>query len=134
MNISYRRSVQARFASLLDDDQIATLTGINALLGEQRMVTAEVSDRDGRGTHTTSHRQLVRLPGGGLLLQGRRRFVDVAHQQGNGRRVVEGRTTSQHLIEDDPYRIQVSPRVDRFDGMPARPRARRPERRATSVA
>jgi DNA-binding MarR family transcriptional regulator len=33
MNISYRRAVQARFASLLDDDQIATLTDVNSVLG-----------------------------------------------------------------------------------------------------
>ena len=43
-------------------------TLINALLGEQRMATGEVRARDGRGRHTTSHRQLLLLPGGGLLL------------------------------------------------------------------
>ena len=33
------------------------------------MATAEVSERDGRGRHTTVHRQLLRLPdGAGLLL------------------------------------------------------------------
>ena len=43
-------------------------TLVNALLGEQRMAVAEVSETDGRGCHTTSHRQLVLLPTGGLLL------------------------------------------------------------------
>ena len=43
-------------------------TLINALVGEVRMRTAEVRASDGRGRHTTSHRQLVLLPGGGLLL------------------------------------------------------------------
>ncbi len=43
-------------------------TLINALLGEDRMLTGEVRPRDGRGRHTTTHRQLVLLPGGGLLL------------------------------------------------------------------
>jgi DNA-binding MarR family transcriptional regulator len=33
MNITYRRSLQTRFASLLDDDQIATITEVNAVLG-----------------------------------------------------------------------------------------------------
>jgi ribosome biogenesis GTPase / thiamine phosphate phosphatase len=43
-------------------------TLVNALLGEERMATGEISARDGRGQHVTSHRQLVLLPGGGLLL------------------------------------------------------------------
>jgi len=43
-------------------------TLVNALLGEQRMATHEVRARDGRGMHTTTHRQLTLLPDGGLLL------------------------------------------------------------------
>ncbi|TAM56445.1 MAG: ribosome small subunit-dependent GTPase A [Acidobacteria bacterium] len=43
-------------------------TLVNALLGEERMATGEVRARDGRGCHVTTHRQLVLLPGGGLLL------------------------------------------------------------------
>jgi len=43
-------------------------TLVNALLGEQRMRTGEVRASDGRGCHVTTHRQLVLLPGGGLLL------------------------------------------------------------------
>lgn len=43
-------------------------TLVNALLGEERMATGEVRARDGRGRHVTTHRQLVVLPGGGLLL------------------------------------------------------------------
>lgn len=43
-------------------------TLINALVGEDRMATNEIRDRDGRGCHTTTHRQLVLLPGGGLLM------------------------------------------------------------------
>ncbi|MCB9653397.1 MAG: ribosome small subunit-dependent GTPase A [Deltaproteobacteria bacterium] len=43
-------------------------TLINALRGEAQMKTGEVRARDGRGRHVTTHRQLVRLPGGGLLL------------------------------------------------------------------
>lgn len=34
MNVSYRRALQARFAGMLDDDQIETLTEINQLLGD----------------------------------------------------------------------------------------------------
>ncbi len=43
-------------------------TLVNALLGEERMRTGEVRASDGRGCHVTTHRQLVALPGGGLLL------------------------------------------------------------------
>jgi ribosome biogenesis GTPase len=43
-------------------------TLINGLLGEQRMATAQTRARDGRGCHTTTHRQLIMLPGGGLLI------------------------------------------------------------------
>jgi ribosome biogenesis GTPase len=43
-------------------------TLVNALLGEARMPTGKVRDSDGRGCHVTTHRQLVLLPGGGLLL------------------------------------------------------------------
>lgn len=43
-------------------------TLINALLGEERLATGAVRASDGRGCHVTTHRQLVALPGGGLLL------------------------------------------------------------------
>jgi ribosome biogenesis GTPase / thiamine phosphate phosphatase len=43
-------------------------TLVNALLGEERMPTGATRARDGRGRHITTHRQLVSLPGGGLLL------------------------------------------------------------------
>jgi ribosome biogenesis GTPase len=43
-------------------------TLINALLGEERMPTGEIRARDGRGRHVTTRRQLLLLPGGGLVL------------------------------------------------------------------
>ncbi len=43
-------------------------TLVNALLGEDRQRTGTVRAGDQRGRHTTTHRQLVLLPGGGLLL------------------------------------------------------------------
>lgn len=43
-------------------------TLINALVGSEAMATADTRARDGRGCHTTTHRQLVLLARGGLLL------------------------------------------------------------------
>lgn len=42
-------------------------TLVNALLGEERLATQAIR-ADGKGRHTTTHRELVLLPGGGLLL------------------------------------------------------------------
>jgi ribosome biogenesis GTPase len=39
----------------------------NALLGREQLATGDVR-RDGKGRHTTTHRELVVLPGGGVLL------------------------------------------------------------------
>jgi ribosome biogenesis GTPase len=39
----------------------------NALLGAERMEVSEVR-RDGKGRHTTTHRELLELPGGGVLI------------------------------------------------------------------
>lgn len=39
----------------------------NALLGDERMAVSEIR-QDGKGRHTTSHRELIELPGGGVLI------------------------------------------------------------------
>lgn len=44
----------------------STLT--NTLLGEARMDTGTVRARDSRGRHTTTHRALLKLPGGACLI------------------------------------------------------------------
>lgn len=40
----------------------------NALLGRERMGTSEVRSSDGKGRHTTVHRELLPLPSGGVLI------------------------------------------------------------------
>lgn len=64
-------------ASCVDDGKTAVLLGpsgagkstlINALLGEARQETGEVRMDDHRGRHTTVARELVQLPGGGILI------------------------------------------------------------------
>ena len=41
---------------------------INALLGEERLTVRAVREDDNRGRHTTTHRQLLPLPGGALVI------------------------------------------------------------------
>ncbi len=43
-------------------------TLLNLLLGEERMDTADVRQDDQRGRHTTTHRQMFRLPNGALFI------------------------------------------------------------------
>ncbi|MFD0891325.1 ribosome small subunit-dependent GTPase A, partial [Streptosporangium algeriense] len=40
----------------------------NALLGEERLATGTVRAQDGKGRHTTVRRELIPLPGGGVLI------------------------------------------------------------------
>lgn len=58
-----------RTIALLGSSGVGKSTIINRLLGEERFATSEVSDAEaGRGRHTTSARELVRLPSGALLI------------------------------------------------------------------
>jgi ribosome biogenesis GTPase len=41
---------------------------INALAGEELMATAAIREDDAKGRHTTTHRELIRLPSGALVL------------------------------------------------------------------
>jgi ribosome biogenesis GTPase len=53
---------------LIGSSGVGKSTLVNVLLGEKRMATQEIRAADARGRHTTSHRQVVLLPGGGLIL------------------------------------------------------------------
>lgn len=57
-----------RTAVLLGSSGAGKSTLLNALAGEERMATREIREEDGRGRHTTTHRELVLLPSGGLIL------------------------------------------------------------------
>lgn len=54
--------------TLLGSSGAGKSTLINQLLGHDMLATAEVRAHDSRGRHTTRHRQLVPMPGGGLLI------------------------------------------------------------------
>lgn len=61
--------VPRRTVALLGSSGVGKSTLINRLLGEERFATAPMSDaEEGRGRHTTTARELVRLPGGALLI------------------------------------------------------------------
>jgi ribosome biogenesis GTPase len=55
-------------AVLLGSSGVGKSTLVNQLLGYERQRTRAVREDDSRGRHTTTHRELVRLPGGGLLI------------------------------------------------------------------
>ncbi len=53
--------------TLLGSSGVGKSTLINALVGSELMATQEIRD-DGRGRHTTTRRELIPLPGSGLLI------------------------------------------------------------------
>lgn len=55
-------------AAFLGSSGVGKSTIINRLLGREKFKTAEVRESDGRGRHTTTHRELVILPSGGILI------------------------------------------------------------------
>jgi len=57
-----------RTAVVLGSSGVGKSTLVNALLGVDHLRTSAVRADDSRGRHTTTHRELVRLPGGGLLI------------------------------------------------------------------
>ena len=57
-----------RTMALLGASGVGKSTLTNALVGEDVLVTQDVRAVDGKGRHTTTHRELVALPGGGAVL------------------------------------------------------------------
>ena len=57
-----------RTAVLLGSSGVGKSTVVNALAGEELLETKEVREGDHRGRHTTTHRELILLPSGGVVL------------------------------------------------------------------
>ena len=57
-----------RTGALLGSSGVGKSTIINRLIGEDVQKTREVRESDSKGRHTTTRRELVRLPNGGLIV------------------------------------------------------------------
>ncbi|HUG47564.1 MAG TPA: ribosome small subunit-dependent GTPase A [Candidatus Limnocylindria bacterium] len=57
-----------RTVALLGSSGVGKSTIVNALLGWERQAVREVREGDSRGRHTTTVRELIRLPSGALLI------------------------------------------------------------------
>jgi ribosome biogenesis GTPase len=57
-----------RTGALLGSSGVGKSTIINRLVGEDLLKTREVREADSRGRHATTHRELVALPKGGLII------------------------------------------------------------------
>jgi ribosome biogenesis GTPase len=54
--------------ALIGSSGVGKSTLVNCMSGEARQATKEVSESDGKGVHTTTSRDLIRLPGGGVII------------------------------------------------------------------
>jgi len=60
--------VEGKTISLVGSSGVGKSTIINSLLGEERQVVQEISESVGKGTHTTTHRELIFVPSGGIIM------------------------------------------------------------------
>ena len=55
-------------AAFIGSSGVGKSTLINLLLGEERQATGEIREADGKGRHTTSMREMILLPDGGVVI------------------------------------------------------------------
>ena len=60
--------IGGKTAAFLGSSGVGKSSIINRLLGEERLNTGKVSDADSRGRHTTTYRQMIVLPDGGIVI------------------------------------------------------------------
>lgn len=59
---------QGHTIALLGSSGVGKSTLINVLLGEEKQATKEIREKDSRGRHTTTSRELFLLPQGGIII------------------------------------------------------------------
>jgi len=59
---------EGRTVAFIGSSGVGKSTLINRLMGYEAMATKEIREGDGKGRHTTTHRQLLVLPGGGIVI------------------------------------------------------------------
>jgi ribosome biogenesis GTPase len=62
------RILPGKTIAFIGSSGVGKSTLINRLLGEDVLVTKQIRESDDRGRHTTTHRQLILLPGGGIVI------------------------------------------------------------------
>ncbi len=69
---------------MLGSSGVGKTTLLNNFLGKEQFATRNIRDKDGKGRHTTTGRQLIRLPGGALLIDtpGMRELGNIAVEAG----------------------------------------------------
>ncbi len=93
-------------AVLLGSSGVGKSTLVNALAGAPRMATKAIREGDARGRHTTTHRELVLLPSGALILDtpGMRELGLWEVQQGLEATFADLRLEIEALAEDCKFR------------------------------
>ena len=68
LNVLQQYVGKGNTVALLGTSGVGKSALINAFLGEERLATGDVRERDRHGRHTTTHRELFLLPGGGMVI------------------------------------------------------------------
>ncbi|MEL7658425.1 MAG: ribosome small subunit-dependent GTPase A, partial [Bacillota bacterium] len=59
---------EGKTIAFIGSSGVGKSTLINRLFGSDVLATNEIREDDGKGRHTTTHRQLLLLPGGGIVI------------------------------------------------------------------
>ncbi|WP_321368424.1 ribosome small subunit-dependent GTPase A [uncultured Desulfuromusa sp.] len=68
LDILFNYMQPGKTIALLGSSGVGKSTILNGMLGEERQKIGAVSQADGKGRHTTTHRELILFPDGGILM------------------------------------------------------------------